>query len=115
MPAFNPFKSKVKFVLADTVLRSIVLPSTFVKTISDAFIAEVMPFTVILEFAGFGLTEIGLIMPSITPAEPTMILYPGNETDCVTGVGGNPGKSVTKTVAVTSMVIGYVPAVAVVP
>ena len=55
-------------------LVSIVFPSTFVKRISETFMPAVIPLTVMLAFAGFGLTEIGEMIPSITPAVPTMIL-----------------------------------------
>ena len=67
---------------------------------------DVIPYTEMLSFAGFGATLIGSIMFSIVPALPTSILYPPNEIGCVTGVGGNPGNRTTRitpsTVIVTS-------------
>ena len=57
----------------------------------------------------------GAIIPSINPAVPIMILYPPNEAGWGTGVGGKNGIRTTKTVAVTSMVIGYVPVTPLIP
>jgi hypothetical protein len=73
------------------------------------------PRTVDTSLEGLGYTLSGSITPVINPAFPTMILYPEKDTDCVTGAGGSPGKRDTRTVASTSIVMGYVPVVEVVP